>query len=67
MSKNIWAQSNIGEIENFLKQVNIEIIKCYKDVFDYKYFISNTGGFIIIALIIIQIISVFLYFKKAFL
>ena len=66
LSKKFLAQSSIGEIENLLKQVNIEIIKCYKDVFDYKYFVSNTGGFMIIALIIIQIISVFLYFKKSF-
>ena len=30
-------------------------MKCYKDVFQYKYFIKNVGGFIIIGFILIKI------------
>ena len=48
-----------------ISQTNIEIIKCYKDILEYKYFISSTGGFIIIGLIIGQIILVTLYCIKS--
>ena len=61
IESNILYQSSLGEIKNMISQTNIEVIKCYKDIFEYKYFISNTGGFIIISLIIIQIILIIIY------
>ena len=56
LSNNIIYQSQIGQIEEYISNTNIEIIKCYKDIFKYKFFIKCTGGFIILAIILIQII-----------
>ena len=58
---NILYQSSLGEIESLIKKTNIEVIKCYKDLLIWKYYISNTGGFIIIFLSLIQIILVIIY------
>ena len=44
--------------------MNVEVIKCYKDLFKYKYFIKNYGGMIIIGLLITQIILTFIYFYR---
>ena len=57
LSSNLLSQTQFGEIENILGQTNLEIIKCYKDIFKYKYFISCTGGIIILGLIISQILA----------
>ena len=60
----IIEQSQLEEIKELLNQTNIEIIKCYKDIFFAKYYISSPGFFIVICLIIIQIISMFVFFCK---
>ena len=65
LGSNILSQSQFGEIENMISQTNIEIIKCYKDILEYKYFISSTGGFMIIGLIICQFILVIIYNIKS--
>ena len=65
LSNNVIYQSQIGQIEEMISHTNIGIIKCYKDIFKYKYFISNTGGFIILGLILIQIIITIIYSWKS--
>ena len=64
LEDNLMYQSGVGEITDLLSHTNIEIIKCYKDVFTYKFFISNIGGFIILFFISIQIIVSIIYLKK---
>ena len=44
-----------------LSNTNIAIIKCYKYILQYNYFIKCTGGFIILCLIFIQIIFTIVY------
>ena len=63
--KNILFQSSLGEVESLIKKTNVEVLKCYKDIFVLKYFISNTGGFIIISLILAQIILAIIYYCKS--
>ena len=65
LSNNILYQSQIGQLEEMLSNTNIKIIKCYKDIFIYKYFISNIGGFIILALIICQIIFTIIFYRRS--
>ena len=60
----IIEQSQLEEIKELMDQTNIEIIKCYKDIFFAKYFISSPGFFIVICLLIIQIISMIVFFCK---
>ena len=64
LEDNLMYQSAVGEITDLLSHTNIEIIKCYKDVFTYKFFISNIGGFIILFFISIQIIVLIIHLKK---
>ena len=59
-------ESAVNEVFNILNQINIEVMACYKDLFDYQYFISCTGGLIILCLIFIQIISCIIYYFISF-
>ena len=43
------------EILDIISELNIAVIKCIKDIFKAKYFVKNTGGFIIITLFIGQV------------
>ena len=61
---NIFYQSSFGEIESLIKQTNIEVLRCYKNIFVLKYFVKNIGGFIILFLIFIQIILTIIYYHK---
>ena len=64
LEDNIVYQTSIGEIKEILSHTNIEVITCYKDIFQYKYFISNVGGFMILFFIAIQIIFTIIFFRK---
>ena len=64
MSNNFLVQQSLGELQDFLTKTNIEVMKCYKDLFDKEIYKSNTGMIIITVFIIIQIIMIFIYFFK---
>lgn len=49
-----------------LEKYKVFFIMCYKDVFTFKYFIRNLGGFIILALILIQVICLILLAYSCF-
>ena len=59
--KNIY-QSAVNEVINILDQINLSVMSCYKDLFQYKYFIKCTGGIIILCLMFIQLVSIIIYF-----
>ena len=62
---NAIYKSELEDLEEFIYLTNINVIKCYKDVFKYKYFVKCYGGFIILGLILVQIICTFVYFTKS--
>ena len=62
---NVFIQNQIGEIEQFIRQTNINIIKCYKNISLKKNISNYIGCYIIICLIIIQIIMTVIYFNKS--
>ena len=64
LEDNIVYQTSIGEIKEILSHTNIEVIRCYKDILEYKYFISNVGGFMILFFIAIQIIFTIIFIRK---
>ena len=51
-----------GELLDTLKEINIEVVKCYKDLFKLEYFKKNTGSIIILFLIVIQIFFNIIYY-----
>ena len=59
---NLFVSKIIDEIGEIFLQSNLLILQCYKDVFIYKYFIKNTGGFIILSLLICQNFCIFFFY-----
>lgn len=43
-------------------QSNLLLLKCYKNVFNYKYFAKNTGNFIILTIIFFQTFTAFFFY-----
>ena len=65
--ENIYKEV-VNEVNKILNQVNLAVLECYKDLFQYEFFISNTGGIIFLVLISIQIITLAVfYFSSLFL
>ena len=65
LSDNALYQSQFGEIEELLSQINIDILKCTFEVFKHKSTTSFTGSYIILSLIFVQIILTILYFIRS--
>ena len=64
LEDSLLYQTGFVEITNILSSTNIDIIKCYKDIFILKYLISNEVNYIILAFILVQIIIIIIYYKK---
>ena len=62
MNDNIYVQA-IQEIFEVMSKFNLAVVKCFKDIFNKEYFVKNTGGFIILSLIFIQIILTIIYYS----
>ena len=60
LSKSIEIQ----ELKEIIRQTNIEIVRCYKNIFLLSNIRTCVGGLIIIVLIIGQIISAIIFFGK---
>ena len=58
-------KNEFGQFEEFIYLTNINVIKCYKDLFKPEYFSKCYGGFIILGLIFIQIICTLFYCMKS--
>ena len=43
----------MSEIRKLFQDMNIEVLRCYKDLFHVGYYLSNHGSFIIFILFII--------------
>ena len=62
---NALYQSQFGEVEELISLANIHVMKCYKDIFKFKFFKKSCGNFIILSIIIINIVCTVLYFVKS--
>ena len=63
--ENAFVSKISEEIIEIITLSNLEILKCYKDIFKYKYFIKNTGGFIILGVIFFQSICMIIFICKS--
>ena len=61
ISGNAFLENTIGDVVDFISNSNLDILKCYKDVFKIKYFVKNIGGIIILLIIILEIISIIIF------
>ena len=57
----------VNTVNKILDQVNLGVMECYKDLFKYKYFVSNTGGIMVLGLIFVEIsVLIYYYFSSLF-
>ena len=66
LKDNALYESQLGEIDELLSMANINVMKCYKDIFMLEFFKKSCGNFIILSLILINIICTVIYFFKSF-
>ena len=66
MSGNIFTDNAyISKLAEDIKEIvlksNLEILQCYKDIFVYKYFKKNIGGFMMLGIIFLQTMCLFIF------
>ena len=64
---NAFIQNTFGEVTELLNSSNLVVLQCCEDVFKIKYILKGTGGFIILSIIFLEIVSgiVFILFDMA--
>ena len=60
-NKSPISETKLADILNLVKESNILVLKCYKDLANSKYYKNNKGLFIIIFLIFIQILCTIIF------
>ena len=62
LGNNVLIKESLQEIADMINNLNIEVLMCYKDIFDIKYFKKNISGFIIITLFFFYSLCIMYYF-----
>ena len=65
-TRNAFLSRAMEEFAEMFYQSNLLIMQCYKDVFNFRYLIKNTGGFIILFIIISETILVIIFYWNSF-
>jgi hypothetical protein len=53
----------LNQIHELITLLNLEVMRCYKTIFDLKYMSKCTGGFLILFILICAIICSFVFFN----
>ena len=61
LGNSAWYKNQMDQIQSFLSQTNIEIMKCFKEFFKRSYFIFSKGIIIIISFLVFEIILTIIY------
>ena len=59
---NVLLKEALEELMEMISNLNLEVLTCYKDVFNFQYFKKNVGGFITLLIIILQIVCYVYYY-----
>ena len=65
LEHNALYENSFGQIQNIISETNIEVVKCYKDLFNPKYIISNLGFYLFLLFLIFQIILTIIYYRHS--
>ena len=65
IGNNVLIKESLEEVIEMVNNLNIEVMGCYKDVFTFIYFLKNTGGFIILGILILETICFIFYYLKS--
>ena len=52
----------VNTVSDIFNEVNLVVMGCYKDLFEYDYFSSNTGGITLLILNAVQMIILMIYY-----
>ena len=63
LSNNILVDEVLNQIHELITLLNLEVMRCYKTIFDPKYISKCTGGFLILFILICAIICTIVYFN----
>jgi len=63
---NIFIKETLKDLTEIISNLNLEVLSCYKDVFNFKYIKKNIGGFIIIALFLIETFCFIYYYSISY-
>ena len=61
IEENALLSSTIGEISDILSRSNLDVLKCYKNVFKKEYIKKSFGAFIMIGIAFLEIIFSFIF------
>ena len=61
LEENALIKGTLGEIKDIISNSNLDVLKCYQDVFKKKYIVKNAGGFIILILFFFEIITAIIF------
>ena len=62
IGNNVLIKEALKDLTDIISNLNLEVLACYKDIFDFKYFKKNIGGFIIIAFFMVQTFCFIYYY-----
>ena len=65
LGNNVLIKEALEEVMEVLNNLNVEVLTCYKDIFDFNYFKKNIGGFIILFLFIIETTAFLCYYLQS--
>ena len=63
---NVLIENTLGEITDILTNSNLDVLKCFQNVFKRKYIIKSIGGFIILIIIFFEIICTLYFFLYSY-
>ena len=64
MGGKAFLENKFGELTDFITNSNIDILKCYKDIFKIEYIKKNFGFIMMILIIFIEIILTLIFWIK---
>ena len=64
MGGKAFIEYKFGDLADFITNSNLDILKCYKDIFKIEYIKKNFGGIMMILLIVIEIILALIFWIK---
>ncbi len=65
IEENVLIENSIREVTDIFSNSNLDVLKCYKDVFKIEFIKKGIGGFIIISIFVFEIIfsMIFLFYN----
>ena len=60
-SENIIMNELINQVKELIEILNLEVMKCYKTIFDPNYIVKCIGGFIILSILVFEIICIIIF------